>query len=113
MTNCPNCGSVIDIAANKCAYCGTPYYDLSCIPLHKPFFLRLNVGTDEKPQIILQKVYTSDVTMTFSDDPVICRDGSKNIHISRRRNTEYELTFIGINEVTFEKGGGENEEMCL
>ncbi len=25
MTNCPNCGAVIDRSADKCAYCGTPY----------------------------------------------------------------------------------------
>ena len=24
-TNCPNCGAVIDIHADKCAYCDTPY----------------------------------------------------------------------------------------
>lgn len=103
MTNCPNCGGAIDITANKCAYCGTPYYDLSCIPLRKPFFLRLNIGTDEKPQIILQKVYTSDVTMTISEDIVTCTAFSGEIHLSPQRNTEYELTFIGINDVTFEK----------
>ena len=25
-TNCPNCGAPIDIHAEKCAYCDTPYY---------------------------------------------------------------------------------------
>ena len=25
MTNCPNCGAVIDLTYDKCAYCGTPY----------------------------------------------------------------------------------------
>lgn len=24
-TNCPNCGAVIDIQAERCAYCDTPY----------------------------------------------------------------------------------------
>jgi hypothetical protein len=24
-TNCPNCGATIDIYADKCAYCDTPY----------------------------------------------------------------------------------------
>ena len=23
--NCPNCGAVVDPAADRCAYCGTPY----------------------------------------------------------------------------------------
>ena len=25
MTNCKNCGAVVDIHAEKCAYCDTPY----------------------------------------------------------------------------------------
>lgn len=25
LTNCPNCGAVVDPAANRCAYCETPY----------------------------------------------------------------------------------------
>lgn len=25
MTNCPNCGAVVDPDADRCAYCGTPY----------------------------------------------------------------------------------------
>lgn len=24
-TNCPNCGAVVDPAADRCAYCDTPY----------------------------------------------------------------------------------------
>lgn len=24
-TNCPNCGAVVDHAADRCAYCETPY----------------------------------------------------------------------------------------
>lgn len=25
LTNCPNCGAVVDPAATRCAYCETPY----------------------------------------------------------------------------------------
>lgn len=25
LSNCPNCGAVVDPAANRCAYCETPY----------------------------------------------------------------------------------------
>lgn len=28
-TNCPNCGAPIDIHAEKCAYCDTPYVYIS------------------------------------------------------------------------------------
>ena len=44
MKNCPNCGAPIDYEKNKCVYCGTWYYDFSCIPSDRPFFLRINTG---------------------------------------------------------------------
>lgn len=61
--NCPNCGAVVDLENNKCSYCGTPYYDLSVIPIGsgKPFYLTLNIGTDENPQLFTTKVYPQNV----------------------------------------------------
>lgn len=51
MTNCLNCGAPFDVGEEKCAYCGTSYYDLSAIDLDscKPFMLKIKVkmgGTD-------------------------------------------------------------------
>ena len=99
MKNCPNCGAVIDTNANKCAFCGTSYYDLSCIPLGEPFFLRLNVGTKENPQIIMQKVYTTGATITRSPDycTSMTMDGRIARSVVANVNTEYELTFVGLN----------------
>ena len=68
--NCPNCGAVIDETSNKCAYCETLYYDLSVIPLNKPFYLTLNVGTEEKPHLITTKVYATNVSITQEPPPV-------------------------------------------
>lgn len=28
MTNCKNCGAVIDLSVDKCPYCDTPYIDI-------------------------------------------------------------------------------------
>lgn len=41
--NCPNCGAPYDPALNKCPYCGTIYFDLSCLDLtsHDPIYLKL------------------------------------------------------------------------
>lgn len=61
MTNCPNCGGIINLNEDKCGFCGTPYYDLSCIPLSEPFILRLNIGTRDNPNIVMAKVYITGV----------------------------------------------------
>ena len=41
--NCPNCGAPYDPALNKCPYCETIYFDLSCLNLtsHEPIYLKL------------------------------------------------------------------------
>lgn len=42
--NCPNCGAVFEMGLTKCKYCGTLYYDLSCIHLNEPFCLTIDLG---------------------------------------------------------------------
>ena len=39
--NCPNCAAPIDPELNKCPYCGSTYFDMSCIDFEneKPFYL--------------------------------------------------------------------------
>ena len=89
--NCPNCGAPIDLEKNKCEYCGTSYFDLSCIPLNEPFFLRVNIGTRENPKFISQKVYSSGCTLT--QEPChICYRGV----VSHESQMTYEFTFIGM-----------------
>lgn len=41
--NCPNCAATIDPELNKCPYCGTTYFDMSCIDFEneKPFYLKI------------------------------------------------------------------------
>lgn len=34
MTNCPNCGAVVNLKSNKCEYCGTPYEDVTIETLY-------------------------------------------------------------------------------
>ena len=95
--NCPNCGAPYDLDLNKCAYCDTSYFDLSCIPLNEPFYLKLNLGTKEKPQTIMQKVYTTGATISnkpeyqsivgFSGETRICQMNTP---------TEYELSFVSL-----------------
>ena len=44
--NCPNCAAPYDVALNKCPYCGTSYFDMSCIDINneEPFYLKLRTG---------------------------------------------------------------------
>ena len=40
--NCPNCGVPYDVGLSKCPYCGTSYFDLSCLQIDgDPFYLKI------------------------------------------------------------------------
>lgn len=56
--NCPNCGAPYDVAENKCPYCGTYYFDMSCIDLSKqePFYLKLKLPHMNGDIYLTQKV---------------------------------------------------------
>lgn len=38
-TNCPNCGA--PISSEKCPYCGTVFYDFSCIDFMEPTYIKI------------------------------------------------------------------------
>lgn len=59
--NCPNCGAAITFEDNKCPYCGTSYYDLSCMPMDRPFFMRIDTSPFGKGSI-LAKVLLQNAT---------------------------------------------------
>ena len=84
--NCPNCGAPIDIERSKCAYCGTSYYDLSLMPLCEPFFLRVNVGTKEKPKIIFAKVKCNYINVIYQQDDI-----------------EFEMNFHALSGMTYQE----------
>lgn len=41
--NCPNCGAPLKLGVDQCPFCGTIYFDLSCIDFTngKPIFLKI------------------------------------------------------------------------
>lgn len=41
--NCPNCGAPFELGVDQCPFCGTIYFDLSCIDFTngKPIFLKI------------------------------------------------------------------------
>jgi hypothetical protein len=79
LKNCPNCGAPYGLG-DKCQYCGTYLLDISTIPINEVFFLKLNVGTKENPQVITQKVYSTNAKFTITYDTY----------------TEISIDFIGL-----------------
>ena len=65
--NCPNCAAPYDVSLNKCPYCGTSYFDMSCIDINslEPFYIKLKMGD----MIVTSKVVVKeDVSITISKD---------------------------------------------
>lgn len=56
--NCPNCGAPYDVSENRCPYCGTYYFDMSCIDLSKcePFYLKIKLPYMGQNIYLTQKV---------------------------------------------------------
>lgn len=65
--NCPNCGAAVVFEDNKCPYCGTPYYDLSCMPADRPFFMRIDMSPFGNGSI-LAKVMLRNATLRAEMD---------------------------------------------
>ena len=68
--NCPNCGAVIDPQEHKCLYCGTSYFDLTCVDLYTedPFYLKLKVKINDRFYYITQLVKSSNASIEMSND---------------------------------------------
>ena len=95
--NCPNCGAVIDPEQNKCAFCGTSYFDLACIPINEPFYLKLNVGTTENPRIICQKVIMHNVSITHYSNTMNIEYGPNGlISFPNPTYPTYDMSFTGV-----------------
>lgn len=58
MTNCLNCGAPFDVDKEKCAYCGTSYYDMSALDINndKPFMLKIKTKMNGTECYITQLV---------------------------------------------------------
>ena len=72
MNNCPNCGGVIDSSQNKCSYCGTSYFDLSCIDVDnsKPVYLKIKI----RNRVITALASLQNINVTNLCEPIAFRD---------------------------------------
>ena len=70
--NCPNCAAPYDVTLNKCPYCGTSYFDISCIDIDsfEPFYLKLKKGNNT----FISKVIIEDGYISFNTDRQYIRD---------------------------------------
>lgn len=98
--NCPNCGAVIDPQEHKCPYCGTSYFDLTCIDLYsnEPFYLKLKVKINNKLYYITQLVKSTDASIDISRDyATISSDGNFTLGgICTNTNISTRLKFDSI-----------------
>lgn len=65
--NCPNCGAAVDFENNKCSYCGTSYYDLSCMKMDEPFFMSIDLAPYSS-QTVLAKVRINRASLLCEPD---------------------------------------------
>lgn len=75
MTNCPNCGAVINTYAYvKCPYCGTDYFDFAPFDTSKPFYMKIR-KSDGKTiicKVVMRSCCISEFPqMVYADGNVI------------------------------------------
>lgn len=91
--NCPNCAAPYDVSLNKCPYCGTSYFDMSCIDIDslEPFYLKIRTGG----LTITAKVIASmDGAVEVSSDYTGCELWDGSVHsILTSRHADFDLHF--------------------
>lgn len=94
--NCPNCGAPIDVETNKCLYCNTNYFDLSCIDINsqEPFYLKIKDGN----MVFTSLVKFNNCEITFNVDEVDIYGGlgEKLYRIKRNYNISANLKLESV-----------------
>ena len=63
-TNCPNCGA--PITSEKCPYCGTVFYDFSCIDFFEPTYIKIK----HNGNIVMCKAIAKSAAINYK--PQLC-----------------------------------------
>lgn len=101
MTNCLNCGAPFDVDKEKCAYCGTSYYDMSALDIHsdKPFMLKLKTRMNGTEYYITQLVRVlPEINMEMTSETVDAVDyrGVPVVSLVCNRSVTTNLTFQAV-----------------
>lgn len=97
--NCPNCGAPYDVGLSKCPYCGTSYFDLSCLQIgDEPFYLKIK--DPARGIVFTQKCYLKNVDVsieshnTYVDSPL----GYKPFAMCTSRDLTMDLSLEAVAE---------------
>ena len=100
--NCPNCAAPYDVSLNKCPYCGTSYFDMSCIDINslEPFYFKLKIGD---MMVTSKVVVKEDASITISEDAVdvVNKYGDKVGRVVTGKSVDID---IGFKSITDRKG---------
>lgn len=99
--NCINCGAPFDIDLHKCPYCGTSYFDMSCLDLEsgEPFALKIKTNMNGKTCYITQMVRPrNEMSIDFSSDTVdVYSSMGRLMSYTVNRSVTTNLSFEAIN----------------
>jgi hypothetical protein len=99
--NCPNCGAPLD--GDKCAFCGTTFYDFSSIEDGKPCYMRIRTNQfyhDGKnvTTLITMKAIPKIEDINSTTETVACNDymGRKMFSVVSNRSLNMGVSFMGV-----------------
>ena len=102
MTNCLNCGAPFDVDEEKCAYCGTSYYDMSALDIYsnKPFMLKIKTRMNGSDCYITQLVRAlPEMNIEMSSETVDAYNyvgGPRLCSFTTNKNMTTNLTFQAV-----------------
>ena len=95
--NCPNCAAPYDVGLNKCPYCGTSYFDMSCIDINslEPFYLKIKSGNVTYTSKVVVK---EDASITISEDAVdiVNKYGDKVGRVVTSKSVDIDIGFKSV-----------------
>ena len=95
--NCPNCAAPYDVSLNKCPYCGTSYFDMSCIDINslEPFYIKLKMGD---MMVTSKVVVKEDASITISEDvmDVVNKYGDKVGRVVTGKSVDIDIGFKSV-----------------
>ena len=88
MTNCPNCGSPIDVHECMCKYCGTYYFDLTAFEMssNKKYYIKFKQKMPNGEDVIITALARPNLENIESSYETVYAD---YIRGSTRINTGY------------------------
>ena len=98
--NCPNCGAPYEIDQNKCAYCGTSYFDMSAINFTdgEPFYLKFKMDMGGRECYVTQLVKPSIGGISFESETeeVVDCFGKPILTVQRSQRVVTDIQFTAI-----------------